>query len=110
MLRLLKEGLIVLLTIITKSFIDGYHEDSEIKCFFATMTIIGNLIILVSSIRLYKKIKVGMTEVIINIADSISSLLQSMALIYISNYCTKKNISKKFKRFNSNGSNFMGYS
>ncbi len=55
MLRLLKEGLIVLLTIITKSFIDGYHEDSEIKCFFATMTIIGNLIILVSSIRLYKK-------------------------------------------------------
>ena len=34
---------------------------------------------------------------IINIADSISSLLQSMALIYISNYCTKKIYQKSSK-------------
>ncbi|WP_347707739.1 ATP-binding protein [Clostridium sp. 1001271B_151109_B4] len=34
---------------------------------------------------------------IINIADSISSLLQSIALIYISNYCTKKIYQKNSK-------------
>ena len=38
-----------------------------------------------------------MTDVIINIADSISSLLQSIALIYISNYCTKKIYQKNSK-------------
>lgn len=46
-LGFLKEGLAVLLTIIiTKPFIGGYHEDSQIKCFLATMIIIGSLIIL----------------------------------------------------------------
>lgn len=42
-----KEGLVVLLTmIISKPFIGGYHEDSQIKCFFATLIIICSLIIL----------------------------------------------------------------
>ena len=53
MLGLLKEGLAVLLAIIiTKPFIGGYHEDSQIKCFFATMTIVCGLIILGRSIEL----------------------------------------------------------
>ena len=53
MLGLLKEGLAVLLTIITtKPFIGGYHEDSQIKCFFATITIVCSMIILGRNIEL----------------------------------------------------------
>lgn len=47
MLGFLKEGLVVFLSIIiTKPFIGGYHEYSQIRCFLATMIIIGSLIIL----------------------------------------------------------------
>ena len=45
----------------------------------------------------HKKLRKVLTDVIINIADSISSLLQSIALIYISNYCTKKIYQKNSK-------------
>ena len=38
-----------------------------------------------------------MTEVIINIADSISSIFQSIMFIYISNFCTKKEYQKDNK-------------
>lgn len=42
-----KEGLVVLLTmIISKPFIGGYHEDSQIKCFLATLIIVCSLVIL----------------------------------------------------------------
>ena len=48
-----KEGLVILFSMITcKPFIGGYHEDSQIKCFFATMTIVCGLIILGRSIEL----------------------------------------------------------
>ena len=42
-----KEGLVVLISmIISKPFIGGYHEDSQIKCFFATFLIVFSLILL----------------------------------------------------------------
>lgn len=48
----LKEGLVVLVSmIISKPFIGGYHEDSQIKCFFATL-IIWSLIILEKDMHL----------------------------------------------------------
>ena len=41
-----KEGLVVLISmIISKPFIGGYHEDSQIKCFFATFLIVFSLIL-----------------------------------------------------------------
>lgn len=52
-LGFLKEGLVVLVSmIISKPFIGGYHEDSQIKCFFATLIIICSLIILEKNMQL----------------------------------------------------------
>lgn len=52
-LGFLKEGLVVLASmIISKPFIGGYHEDSQIKCFFATLIIICSLIILEKNMQL----------------------------------------------------------
>ena len=49
MLGVLKEGLAVLLAIIiTKPFIGGYHEDSQLKCFIATLIITTSIIMLVT--------------------------------------------------------------
>lgn len=43
----LKEGFVVLICmIITKPFIGGYHEETQIKCFFSTLIITSMIIIL----------------------------------------------------------------
>ena len=48
-----KEGLVILFSmIICKPFIGGYHEDSQIKCFFATFIIVISLIALERNIEL----------------------------------------------------------
>ena len=48
-----KEGLVVLISmIISKPFIGGYHEDSQIKCFFATFLIVFSLILLERNMEL----------------------------------------------------------
>ena len=53
LLGFLKEGLVVLIAImITKPFIGGYHEDSQIKCFSATLIIVCSLIILGENVQL----------------------------------------------------------
>ena len=48
-----KEGLVVLISmIISKPFIGGYHEDSQINCFFATFLIVFSLILLERNMEL----------------------------------------------------------
>lgn len=48
-----KEGVVILISMITlKPFIGGYHEDSQSKCFFATLIITVSLIILQRNIQL----------------------------------------------------------
>lgn len=48
-----KEGLVVLVTMmISKPFIGGYHEDSQIKCFLATLIIVCSLVILGRNVQL----------------------------------------------------------
>jgi accessory gene regulator B len=50
--------------IITKPFIGGYHEDSQMKCFFSTVFIIGSVVYLSYNvdINLFGKLILGIVS------------------------------------------------
>lgn len=58
-------ALVAIITmIITKPFIGGYHEDSQMKCFFSTVFIIGSVVYLSYNvdINLFGKIILGIVS------------------------------------------------
>ncbi|WP_195964956.1 accessory gene regulator B family protein [Clostridium cuniculi] len=92
-LGFLKEGLVVLATMmITKPFIGGYHEDSQIKCFFATLIIVCSLIIL------EKNMQLNVMAILILNLFSIFCVYHKAPIINEKMPLTKENLIKRNRR------------